>query len=276
MPTLFVSHPQLNFSRMLYSISSTGWVSCQKSIHDAEEVFHHLTYNHKIFSWMICDTLRMHTVSGCVCSAFVPFFWWWNKIWRWLFFFCGVEQCKLSTVSMFPCLQIIFPPIVTFHFSCITRINYNVNNITPLLEDIEKCHVNFLHAEACPIDCVMCCACIFVVFLLQPGKASLSTKQGSGIPSLASSKQSKLATPTNYKQSPTSSSTPSASTPKRPQSIPVPQSSTSADQVISQFMFAYPGWMFTHLFILILLCCLTIAHLFPKFFFLLLMAVDVY
>lgn len=164
MPTLFVSHPQLNFSRMLYSISSAGWVSCQKSIHDAEEVFHHLTYNHKIFSWMICDTLRMHTVSGCVCSAFVPFFWWWNKIWRWLFF-CGVEQCKLSTVSMFPCLQIIFPPIVTFHFSCITRINYNVNNITPHLRILKNVMLIFcmlklvLLTVLCAVHAFLLCFC---------------------------------------------------------------------------------------------------------------------
>ncbi|KAE8745790.1 hypothetical protein FOCC_FOCC007506 [Frankliniella occidentalis] len=63
---------------------------------------------------------------------------------------------------------------------------------------------------------------------VEPGKASVSSKQGSGIPSLASSKPSKLAPPSNFRQS--TSPTSSASTPKRPQSIPVPQSSTSADQ----------------------------------------------
>ncbi|KAK3908352.1 Dynactin subunit 1 [Frankliniella fusca] len=70
---------------------------------------------------------------------------------------------------------------------------------------------------------------------VEPGKASLGPKQGSGIPSLASSKPSKLAPPSNFRQS--TSLTSSASTPKRPQSIPVPQTSTSPDQVISLFTF---------------------------------------
>lgn len=65
---------------------------------------------------------------------------------------------------------------------------------------------------------------------VETGKTSLSPKQGSGIPSLASSKPSKLAPPSNFRQSTSALPSSSASTPKRPQSIPVPHSSTSPEQ----------------------------------------------
>ncbi|XP_034231656.1 dynactin subunit 1 isoform X2 [Thrips palmi] len=65
---------------------------------------------------------------------------------------------------------------------------------------------------------------------VEPGKST--PKQGSGIPSLAASKPSKLAPPSNFRQSTSGMTTASgsASTPKRQQSIPVPQTSPSADQ----------------------------------------------
>lgn len=105
-----------------------------------------------------------------------------------------------------------------------------------LLEEMTRFLENYEHVTVCLVFCVTSCM-PFVVFLLQPGKSS--SKQGSGIPSLAASKPSKLAPPSNFRQSTSSMTTASgsASTPKRPQSIPVPQTSPSADQVISLFSF---------------------------------------